>query len=250
MPSAAVTGAAWSVGVAKGSCAVLPVDAHVLGAQIARPDRGVVRAAVPRSIVDVDLGAAQVSRGARRRLVERQPVAEQHDGADPHRCVREIERHARPPGGRKQTAPVRIAAVHCGLDERRVGDPCAPPVWLPPRSPHQSRGWRPAWSRPHPRGRSSARARGTPPRDLPARAFSASALVDRDAARAARQRHDGVVGGAFAVDRDGVERAIDDRREQRAAAAAGVTSASVVTKPSIVAIIGSIIPAPLAMPPT
>ena len=44
-----------------GSCPVLPVDAHVLGAQVAGPHRGLARAAGAQVDLDVDVGAPQIA---------------------------------------------------------------------------------------------------------------------------------------------------------------------------------------------
>src|SRR5262245_63562517 len=48
------------------------------------------------------------------------PVLEEYDASDPDRRARELKRHACPACGRHQAAPVGIATVYRGLDERRV----------------------------------------------------------------------------------------------------------------------------------
>ena len=75
-------------------------------------------------------------------------------------------------------------------------------------------------------------------------------FVDLHAAGAVGQCEDAIVGRALAVNGDRVERVATTRLGRRAATAAGSTAASVVRKPSIVAMRGSIMPEPLAMPPT
>ena len=67
-------------------------------------------------------------------------------------------------------------------------------------------------------------------------------------ARAAGQHHRHVVGRGVAVHRDAVEALARRPRAGRGAAAAGATAASVVKKASMVAMLGAIMPAPLAMP--
>ena len=62
------------------------------------------------------------------------------------------------------------------------------------------------------------------------------------------QQHHAVVGRALAVDRDRVERVVNRFAQGPLSSGCG-TAASVVMKPSMVAISGSIIPEPLAMPP-
>ena len=76
------------------------------------------------------------------------------------------------------------------------------------------------------------------------------ALDQLDAAGAVREREHAVVGRAFAVDGDRVERVVDDRLQRALQQRRRRPAASVVTNPSIVAMFGSIMPEPLAMPPT
>jgi hypothetical protein len=62
-------------------------------------------------------------------------------------------------------------------------------------------------------------------------------------------QHEGVVGGGVAVDGDAVEAGSAASRTS-ACSSAGAITASVATKPSIVAMFGRIMPAPLLMPVT
>ena len=67
------------------------------------------------------LGLKHVGRGVGA-LVVRHAVDEQRDVADRDRRAVEHERRAGSAGRRDEPAPVRIAAVNRGLDERRVRD--------------------------------------------------------------------------------------------------------------------------------
>ena len=157
----------------------------------------------PRSTSIARSLPVRYSAALRRELVERPAVLEQHQRADLHARAVEHERRARSAGRRDQAAPVRIAAVHRGLDERRVGD-------RPRRHP----------------GVGIGRGAGDRDRDQLGRAFAAAhdaerqlvrhraerleqrrieVLVDGDAAGAVGQREHAVVGRRLAVDGDGVE---------------------------------------------
>ena len=138
------------------------VDAHVLGAEIARPDRGRARRrrrGRPRSRSSLPCRYSAASGAASSCGM---PVLEEHDAADraPSRAI-DVERDAGPAGRGDDAAPVGIAAVDGGLHERRVGDRLAPPAAhrRSSRAP-VTRDRDRAWSRLRRRARCPAPARG------------------------------------------------------------------------------------------
>ena len=192
--------------------------------------------------------ALQVLGRLRRALVVRRAVAEQLDRPDPdHRAI-ERERRAGAARDRDQPAPVRIAAVNRRLDQRRVGDR--------PRRPL--------------RVGSDARAADatvislvapSPPRTMPIASGSQAAAqrVDQQPQIASARATTPLAPLASANTQSLVEhspstvialKVSSTAARSARCSSAGATAASVVTKPSIVAIIGSIMPEPLAMPPT
>ena len=185
---------------------VLPVNPHVLGAQVAGPHHGVSGAPGSQVHVDVELGLPQVLRCLRRLIVKGLPVLEEHDRPHLHARVLEHEARARTARRRHQPAPVRIGAVNRGLHQRRVGDGLGRPHRVSGRfgardvDRDQLGG---AFAAAHDRQRQCARD------GLEAvHQRAVVALVDGDAAAAAGQRDKRVVGRALAVHRDRVEGAV------------------------------------------
>src|SRR5688572_3855018 len=99
------------------SGSVIRVDSDVLSAQVAGPDRGLLRAARPKVDFDVDVLARQIRRCLLRVLVVRLSALEQHDAADTDRRSRELKWNAGSAGRRDKTPPVWIATVHRGLHQ-------------------------------------------------------------------------------------------------------------------------------------
>ena len=140
------------------------------------------------------------------------------------------------PGRLGDPAPVGVAAVERGLDERRVGDRPRDPLGLLVA-----------------RGLARPRARPTRVAPSPSATISSASCSSTASSspsgsgapgRAGRLQQHGVVGAHLAVDGDPLERARDRRR---AGPRRGPRrTASVCTKQSMVAKPGSIIPAPFA----
>ena len=155
------------------------------------------------------------------------------------------------PGGARDAAPVRVAAVGRGLDQARRDDRpgdrpglgivagAADPAVMSVVAPSPSAAcWR-------------ARSRATASIAAPSAPRPRGPGLDRRRPRRpGGEDEDRVVGARVAVDRELVPGPRGGRPEQAPQSVSGATVASVRTTDSIVAIRGWIIPTPLAMPLT
>ena len=149
------------------SCAVLSVDAHVLGAEIAGPHRRLVQAPPPRSI-SISMSVPRRYSAARGASSSNgRPSRNRTTGPMRTRARADVERHAR--ASRRRHAAGPSSGRRRALRSSRAASsrPCAPPASRRPGSPRPARGWPRASSRLRRRARSSAPARGTPPRARP-----------------------------------------------------------------------------------
>ena len=137
--------------------------------------------------LDVDLAAAQIVRGLRRRFVIRLSVLEQNDGADPHQRTFDRERRRRSGRRRRPDGP--------SWDRRRAPRSSRAASWQSPSRPAARSPPMPApvtvidtslVAPSPPRTITSASVRQTRP-SIRRRAPGSCALRDRHSARAARQ---------------------------------------------------------------
>ena len=145
--------------------------------------------------------------------------------------------------GHGHPAPVRVGAVHRRLHQRRVDDGLGDPLGLVVVAGAVDPRPRSAWWRPRRRGRSAGSAYSATSSERRLERVE----VDR-AGRAAGEDGGGVAGGRVGVDAHRVEGAVDHPAERWRRASSAATSASVKKKASSVAMSGSIMPTPLAMP--
>ena len=244
---ASTTPAAWR---RAGSCSILRVDPHVFRAEVARPHprrAGAARAEVDAHRTRRVLPGARDACGAR--SSNGRPSGEQLDVADPHARAIENEsprRRVRRPrrGGpssdrRRESRSSRAASSRSRAPPACASASIAPPVTSivtslvapsPPRTMPSASGsqtWRSASTRTGKLG--VARA---PRRWRPLASANTQSLVEHSPSTVIALNVSSVTAASARC------------------SSAGATCASVVTTASMVAIIGSIMPEPLAMPPT
>ena len=181
-------------------------------------------------------------------LVVRHTVDEDRHVADPDRRVVENECGAGPSGRGDEPAPVRIAAVNRRLDQRRIGDgPRRQPGVSARRGAGDAHGDElgRALAATHDLAREMAGNRVEALRETPGSSSRSTATPEApDASRNTQSLVEHSPSTVIALN------VSSTTRRRAPASTRGSTRASVVRNPSIVAIRGSIIPEPLAMPPT